>query len=427
MLCRLDAAYALPLMLGAVLHLDKGDARRTLILMFFGALSVATVSAVSRGFSLADSLVVANQVLSLLRATSTKYLSNRLLFFGLAGLPMLLIGGWLSYRAFKVQGAYIAIATFIVYPLLLTVLAPKLTEIRYVLPLLAPLVAMYMGNALHWVYAHWTPTGSAESRIARAVAAFALAVMVVPPTVVTMRDGPRTLLGRFWSPVLWMEWQRSVDESMGHARELAAKMESGRQTNLISTHYNDELYLRLRLMERGFLPTRLSDGQAACKGFSVFTKAASTVFHVRSHPHYNMAGISHPYNAALQLTSAFDCPFVRQSDRTFVSTWGMEEWVLSPDVYSFTADSFAMPLVAIFHDSLALEDKPSIRVYGRLGYRELGREEISASLLKAQRFLVEAPEGGTRMGSGITIDEYIVAYQALEGPTMRHLQRRRQE
>jgi len=306
-LCRLDAIFVLPIMLGAVLQCPERRTRRlvTLVLMFLGAVSTVAASAVVHGFSLVDSFSIATQGLASINNSPVRLISTRLLFFGVAGTPFLLIGGWLAYRRLKERRAYAGIATFIAYPLLLIALAPNVTEIRYVFPLIAPLVAMHGGNGLHWVYTHLRTSAGARTWMARGVAAFALLVMLAPPTFLRMMDGPRSVLGRLWSPAMWMRWQEGIDESLQRARELAALMDNDRQTTLLATHYNDEFYLRLRLMEIGFLPARGLAGHPECRGFSVFTKGRSTVVHIRSHPNYAKAPLIHPYNAALQLTSAF--------------------------------------------------------------------------------------------------------------------------
>jgi len=78
-------------------------------------------------------------------------------------------------------------------------------------------------------------------------------------------------------------------------------------------------------------------------------------------------------------------------------------------------------LVAKFHDTFRLKGTPPFRIYGRLAYRELQPSEIAESLIKAERFLAAEPEGGATPGTGITIDQYMAAYQTVPGPTMRFL------
>jgi hypothetical protein len=424
-LCRLDAVFMLPMLLGAVWQ-GQGRPREKLVVVALGlagALAVLAASAVGDGFSLLDSFTVARAAVSGTSVGLTHWLSVRLLFFGLPALPFLAIGAWVNATRMKQQGAYVALTTFLVYPILLIAFAPSVSEIRYILPLLAPVVAMHAGAGLVWVRDQWTNPMRGKAIAARAVAAFALVVMASPPALVALSDGPRSVLGRLWSPIRWMAWQDSITESMNRTRRLVALLDDGRENTVIVTHYNDEFYLRLRLMEAGFVPRPADSRYPGCEGFSILTHGRSTVLHVRTRAQYQVAPLSPAYSAALQITTAFRCPAVQASARKFIMTFDHDFRALPPQVYGLTADTFPGPAEIEFGDPLAFKSDPSARRYGLVMFRELTPQELNVTLAKSRQYLRDHPEGGTRPGTGMTIEEYAQAYRPLPGPTTKLLAR----
>jgi hypothetical protein len=423
-LCRLDAVFMLPMILGTLLHATSDNRRRIVlsVLGVAGAFAVFAASAWINGFSLLDAFTTARQALQG-RMNPARWVSVRAYFFGLAVLPFLVIGARLLWRRWKAQRAGWAVATFITYPVLLVLFAPAVTEIRYIFPLMAPAIAMHAGAGLQWVAQRIRSGSRLEPRIAQAIAAFAILVFLSPPAVVTTSDGPRSLLGRLWSPLRWAEWQDSVRESMSRIARLVTELDDGGRNLVLSTHYNDEFYLRLRLMEAGFLPQSAAARFPGCKGFSLLTKGPATVIHVRTHPQYDMAPVSAAYAAALNLDAAFSCPALQAAGKMFVTTFGDFDWALDPHVYSFSASSFAGPATLTFADASPLRRKPESRNYGYVMVRELKPAELSATLAKARDYLGTAPEDGSAAGGRLTIDDYERDYHPIPGPTAGWLSR----
>lgn len=452
-LSRLDAVLVLPILLGTVLYAYDKPRDRLLACLIgcLSALLVLIASAIGHGFSLLDAVSTAQMFVVSLNDPNRWYWV-RFLFFGLATLPLLMIGGWLgwlSLRRLPRQRATIGIATFIVYPIGLAALAPRVTELRYILPLLAPLIAMHAGAGLQWVYAQCIGGKGSPARYAWAVAALIAVVLVFPPTLVKMYDGPRSILGRIWSPARWASWQDGMHESLNRTGQLVALLSDGQQNVVVTTHYNDEFFVRLRLMEAGFLPAPASSRYPHCNGISLFTKDAAIVVHIRTDPQYRIAKVNVPYNAALQISAAFSCPAVGTSGKTYITAVGNYEQGLSPDVYSFSVASFQGPAAIEFSDARDLVSTKDLSIYrkhGLLMYRQLTSGEIAATLEKARRHLTTAtaatasldaageaaaatvvpgaatvPEPAAPSSRGMTIEEYAAAYRSIPGPTSEFL------
>ena len=420
LLCRLDAVMVLPLIVGTVFYSQATRRAQVTacLLGILGALSLLAASAVFHGFSLIDAFSTAKRFVPML--TESRWVWVRLFFFGLAALPVVLIGGWLGWKRLKNQRSVIGILTFIAYPLLLAAFAPKATEIRYVFPLLAPLIALHGGNGLQWVYQQCTRGTGVRFRVASAVAAFGVLVLLAPLTWVKVLDGPRYVLGRLWSPPQWARWQQAGAEGTRRMEALAALLDDGRRNIVLSSHFNDEFYLRLRLMEHGFLPAATASRYPGCSGMSLFTKGDSVVMHIRAHPQYRIAGHGYQYNAALQLTAAYECSATRSANKTYVAAFGDNDWDLVSEIYSFDASSFPGPAVVRFSDVrnlITAKDAPTLRKFGMAMFRELTAPEVEATRAKARDYLVSGVKSDTTSERFLTIDEYETAYLPVPGPT----------
>jgi hypothetical protein len=420
-LSRVDAVFVLPLIIGTVFYSYKQyrDRITACFIICLATFILLFASAILHGFSLFDVFITAKKFVMNVD-DKAGWFWVRILFFGLGTLPLLVLGGWLSFRRFKNQRSYIGLLTFIGYPALLALLAPKATEIRYIFPLLSPIIALHVGRGLKWVYEQYILSGTRPSRYAIGVTIFAMLVAVFPPTLLKMRDGPRALLGRLWSPILWSHWQASVDESMKRSVRLARLLDNQQLNILISTHYNDEFYLRLRLIEAGFVPVATSSAYPGCNGFSLFKKGNSTVVHIRTDPQYKIAPVSMVYNAAMQISAAFSCQAISSFDKVYVSTFGNNEYGIPSKIYSFSPYSFDKPINVEFDDirSRLTPDNPNLRRdYGILGFRQLSTEEIQTTRLKAKSYLSSFPERDPDTGKVVTIEDYGKYYLPVSGPT----------
>jgi hypothetical protein len=417
-LSRVDAIFMLPVIAGTTFYNVSHTSRRLLACSVFSGsiLAVLGISSIYHGFSPVDAFATAHKFI-LDTGNWKGYVFVRIYFFGLIIVPFLAIGLRINYRNLATQKSYIGILTFVVYPIALIVLAPKATEVRYIFPLMAPLVALHGGRGIHWVYERFTSTKEKPAFLAIFLAAGIVLVMFFPTTLVQMRDGPRSVLGRIWSPLLWITWQESVTSGTVRFRKLVSLLDSGKLTVLVTTHYNDEFFVRLRLIEAGFLPSTTSNEYPGCNGFSLFKKGSSEVAHIRTAPQYRIAPITIIQNAALQISSAFECPAVQRAGDVYITTFGINDYGFQPAIYNAPPTSFDEPLVVRFHDSLEKLLPRTDRSFGILNYRKLGSQDISHIRSNASTYVRESAEKDPLTGKGMTIQNYMAYYKPMAGPT----------
>ncbi len=190
--------------------------------------------------------------------------------FALPGLLALAAGAVAVLR----QRRWLEALLCLVVPLLyVAAYGRMLSEVRYLLPL-APFFGILMIEG-------WNAVQSASPGVRRAAdAAFALALLtcVLPPSVpgrplhfmAADHDMPRPALGRVWSPVLGMWWDRTLDEG---AAALASALEAdvaqaaarpGRTALVVSTYWSSDRMIDLILREHGFTLDQ-SAAPAACR------------------------------------------------------------------------------------------------------------------------------------------------------------------
>lgn len=428
-LSRVDAVLILPIVFGVIFYSIKNHPRKFLAgaVLSLGTVCVLAISAVHHGFSLIDVFFLAKKFV--LPQDENRWFAiqfwARLHFIGLVSIPLLCIGLWIGLKRFKSERSYIGVLTFIGYPVVLAIFAPKATEARYVFPLLSSMIALHIGIGLQWVYLQCLGSTNRKAYIvAWGVTVFAVAVSVFPPTHVRVSDGPRVLLGRIWSPGYWKRWQASVDESTTRAKALSEELAQNHADIVISTHYNDEFYLRLRLIEAGFVPVATSLAFPGCNGFSVLQKGDSTVAHIRTDPQYRISPVSINYNAALQITSALKCPKLQSSENIYITTFGINLRGMAPEIYGKLSSAFVRPLAVSFEDlssNITSNNKDIPRDYGLLDFKKLSKNEINDLTFSAKSYLSRYPEYDPKTHSLLSIEAYSRSYSAVQGPTSKKL------
>jgi hypothetical protein len=270
-LCRLDAVFALPFLAGIVLIEIQPwpRAARRVVALASGFLFTVAVSAAVNRVTILDSLSI-GAYFSHIQARGYEWQTSllALLFFFGPVMPALLTTGILRTGLVGINGGnWPHAACFVVYPLLLTAFAIKTgREVRYIYPLLAPVIALHGGRGVEWILAQLhKPAG--ERRALPLLAVFGVAVITffVPPSGVTIADGPRAVLGRFWTPVLWWRWQRGVGQSMAQLAGFVDRLDREPATLVLTSHWNDEFFLRLRLSERGYINSTAAETFAGCE------------------------------------------------------------------------------------------------------------------------------------------------------------------
>ncbi len=137
-----------------------------------------------------------------------------------------------------------------------------------------------------------------------------------------MHDGPHVLLGRLYSIKFWNQWQRIVTKNETTLQDLINYFLPNKNYLVISTHYNDEFYFRLKMMQNGYIPFVMSNYYPRCYGASVFKKDNSTIFHIRTEVQYLLSPISWNKNFALHVSEAFKCPVIKSISDVFLTTFG---------------------------------------------------------------------------------------------------------
>lgn len=417
LLARVDAVLMAPVMAGVVLCASPSwrSAVKSMFWMALAVVVVLTGSALLHGFSIFDAFVTAKKFAFPINKPWV-WVYSRLFFFGLVTLPMIAVGAALYWaKQFRARQFW-ALAALVVYPLLLALAAPKATEVRYIFPLLAPVLALHGGQGLRWAMDSLSLTGG-RRWAGRLLLAFAAMVMLAPPSLLQMMDGPRYVLGRVWGIERWRDWQRAVETSFTRLGAAVRSLDSAGVNVLVTAHYNDEFFARLLLMEAGFRPEATATAFPSCGGFSVMRKGEAVVAHVRTEPQYRIAPVTLAYAAALQLDAALSCPLLSKPRRVLVSTFGPDSSRLPAVIYGFNAQSVPGATAATFDDSLERWRPNAPRRYGLLGYRELSLAERDRVRDGARHYLQNRPELDPATGRRLDMERYNELYAAVHGPT----------
>jgi len=322
-LSRIDAIFIGPIILGLMIfHAPSFRLfAQHSVLYAASVLFIYVISYQLLGFTLLDAYLVAQHFI-----LDISFLKNlvltKLYFLGIIIVPPLLIGLFSFSKFFLKSKQTILLLSLIIYPVLLFLFAPKATETRYIFPLLTPIIALIGGYGLHqitqWTLNRdktlWTKLGSYAYWI------FLIGVMTIPPVQTQFKDGPRSINGRLWSPIIWQDWQNSVNQNMQTLDKMVNQLSQSASPSIIITlHYNDEYFLRMKLIEAGFTPSK--ENTQACQGISFFTKGNQRVYHLRTRPSYGIAPISAENLTALQLQQAEKCINLNQIELAYLTDY----------------------------------------------------------------------------------------------------------
>ena len=334
LLCRLDAVFALPMIVALAASdshtlmqfIRRGAAFAAGVLLVGGLMTMLT------GATPWDALLIARTF-----AAATKGFIKGIgfgavtYFFGVVMPILLVIGAWPDVRDFLRRKRFWYPLAIAIYPVFLIAYAVKNgNEIRYMLPLLAPVVALQGGRGLRWLLDN-LQAGSGRRRTASlAILGLLLLTFIAPPFIVKVKDGPRELFGRLYSTPFWWTWQGTVHTSMQRLARTQAQLEAARQTLVIANHYNDDFYLRMRLFEAGYRDIPIASVYPGCGGFSVYRRGDSEVLHIRLNNNWQLAPLKQEIVSALMLTRAFDCPVIKAQQSAIFTGYGEDfnalEW-----------------------------------------------------------------------------------------------------
>ena len=165
----------------------------------------------------------------------------------------------------------------------------SLFELRYLLPLTPFLVIAVAEGARVALRSR----GIARGALA---AAFGLAFVLSFAPLVKLpywrlsplgidADGPRPIIGRVWSPLVWSLWLGDLNGGVATLDDaIDREAVDGKTLLVVSGHWNPDRLLDLLLIERGFTPQPNSLPSSCNATAEKFTRQGATVIHVTS-PH----------------------------------------------------------------------------------------------------------------------------------------------
>lgn len=384
--CRIDAVMLGPVLLCSIYLANKVAGKPVLAAvaaaLFAGSVVLGSF-AVILGFDVFHALEVASEF-AMQHGEPLRPLWARLYFFGPIALILIPIGASLLFRNME----KVSRAAWIAYPLLLSLFAPKVTETRYVLPMLAPFIALHMGYALEAFFG--ADRSAFGSRLRFCVALVIVVLLVCPAGIVQSMDGPRAFVGRIHNLYQWRLWQESVDESQRRLEEMLSVIRDEDSVIVVSTHYNDELFTRLRLIERGYQPLPAAEAFPGCSGFGAFIKDHHRIAHVRTEPQYRIGKIDAARSVALQVVNYESCARLSATTPLLLTTFGANNRNIQGSVLSGAAIDFQVPLDIAFNDHLAALRPKTGRGYGLFGYHQVSEPERAALATRAKAYLGSA-------------------------------------
>jgi hypothetical protein len=405
-LCRLDAVFVLPFIVGLAAS-DAVSPRQLMrrgIAFAAGALLVGGLAAAYFGAMPLDALHIAREFSQLSKRWSGGMRFDSACYFIGVVMPLpVLIGVATVLRREALGRRFLYAATMVLYPLLFTLYAMNGgNEIRYLLPLLAPVIALHGAQGLRWLLHSLRDRAAAARWLAGAWIVLLAGAFLLPPSFIAVRDGPRALTGRLYMPFIWWRWQQASGQTMERVASVVAEAEAGAapQSLLISTHWSDDFYLKLRLMEAGYADTPIASRYPDCGGFTIYRRGAHEILQVRLHNHWQIAPYQPQVVSALILTRAFACPVIRQQQRAIVSTYGDEFSTLNPRIFGMQESGYSQPLaLPLIRDELRIfkhrldgwnDDSCCVKKEGLFAWSHLERAELDAMLAAAAAIAGEA-------------------------------------
>jgi hypothetical protein len=359
-LIRFDAVLILPA-LGFGLCVQKPRVSQWISRAFCLAIGLAAVLIFAQIFTpyrLADAYQITKLFLNIHESAqdANRLRDVRVGFFGYAAPLLILIGVIQNWRANDWKWRCI----WILLPALFYLaVIPKALETRMFLLLGAPALLLHTSSGISWILDQWTKEvaigwKNALTWCTRIVSACGLAVILFAPVTLTMRDGPRTPVGRIWAPLIWREWQSRVDKGMSDLDTVVEGIQPNETILAISTYWNSDDYFRLRLLQHGFdiVPSSLLKGEYG-NATEVFKKENRIVLHLRSKDPYGIMmlyGQPPFFTQALQVFSGLSTLSPSSYQRAFLLNWGPASVLFQPtlDRAGVIDDS------AIFHKRLDL-------------------------------------------------------------------------
>lgn len=199
-------------------------------------------------------------------------------FVGVAGLVAAACGAARLARRHQ----RIALLRLGIVPLLVLLVMPgKMWEIRQLL-LLTPFLCALAAIGLQAIFEG--KETKARRLLRPAIMAMIVVGLVGPPAAVTSADGPRVLSGRIWMIPAWRGWQAGTRKDFALLDALIALAASAQRSAIIPDDWNEDRYLHLLLLDRGYHVAGPSALPPACRLVAEhFVRGTSEVILVRNH------------------------------------------------------------------------------------------------------------------------------------------------
>ncbi len=310
-LCRIDALIMLPLALGLA-WIDQARWKRFTLLCLIAALAMLMTFAIAQwlsGVSLLDALKV-GRFFDAVHANGRNRFVRWLvctLFFGLPGLLFIALGAGQILRRDTTRRRI----GLVLLPLLVALYAlNKATETRMLYPYVTAFAILLCGRGLRWSALAIADVEMSRRRRSLAAAGLAMTLLVwaLPPLIVPVKDGPRPVVGRLWSPPLWRAWQARVDASLDDVDAIVGKAGSQPRLAVVSAHFNSDHYLQLRAWQNGWTPQRDGEAAPSCPGgLDVWKKGDHTLMVIRLDNTYGLSQMDQPRYTAVHLNETLGC------------------------------------------------------------------------------------------------------------------------
>ncbi len=394
-LCRLDAILLAPAVAGQIWmrHARLRPLAIKLLYPLGGFAGILALGAAALGATPLDAYLISNTFMPPMGPFTRQIVL--LLFFGATGGLLLAIGLVASVRWSRGRtDRYRWLAVFVLVPAVIVAAGLKISgEIRYLYPLLTPFVALHGGRGL--VALVEGIKGGKYPGLAMAASAALLLLAVAPPFPVAVRDGPRAVVGRVWMPLLWWRWEHAMAANFRTVDRLVAATHDAPRTLVVSTHFNDDFFLKQRLLAAGFRAVE-PERVLKCSGFSLYAKGPRLVAQVRGENQYGLIRVSQPRLRALLLHRSLSCRALHEFDQAFLTVYG--EDIRSTFAERFSPEVYAALLPRVGHQGpagtafntaslftgtpwrpvAAAADVPQYQRLGRLQAFALSRVELAA-------------------------------------------------
>ena len=329
LLCRSDGLLALPAVL--VLSLLRTDLRLKPILLDWGALAFGAAALLMlswhvTGVSLPHILEVSRWISDMHFSESRRLLlfhCSVTMFFGLPSILLLLAGAWsLWSRQSRRERLILTVYPILFYLYFMT----KAIEPRNFLLLGAPFLILHGAAGVEFslgILRH----GNARAKFLLLAAAAVCALTFILPPRITISDGPRAILGRLWSPLLWRQWQSTIQEDMGRYNAFLLSVHPGERVLVVGVSFQAERYLHLQLLKAGYLLQPHNDRTPYGEIADTYVDGTKTILQIRNEQPFAIYTAAHPgmsfrYPQEFQLATELAALSPADYDRAVMMTWG---------------------------------------------------------------------------------------------------------